>query len=95
MFNYGFVNIDTAGTQSEIVFDYVPNPELIQADIFQRIDESRRQQRIQEGSSRRQEYALLLDVYRQAMEQHRIPQRTPPDVEEIADIGEMPDIEEI
>jgi hypothetical protein len=84
LFNYGFVNIDTAGAKSEIVFDYVPNPELIQADIFQRIDEANRKQRIQEGSARRQEYALLLDVYRQAMEQERIPQRTPPenDIEE-------------
>lgn len=80
LFNYGFVSIDTAGGQSEIVFDYVPNPELIQSDIFQRIDESRRQQRVQEGSTRRQEYALLLDVYRQAMEQQRIPQRTPTDI---------------
>ncbi len=77
LFNYGFVNIDTAGARSEIVFDYVPNPELIQADIFQRIDETQRRRRIQEGASRREEYALLLDVYRQAMEQERIPQRTP------------------
>lgn len=77
LFNFGFVSIDTAGAQSEIVFDYVPNPELIQADIFQRIDEAQRRQRIQEGTSRRQEYALLLDVYRQAMEQELIPQRTP------------------
>lgn len=83
LFNYGFVSIDTAGSQSDIVFDYVPNPELIQSDIFQRIDESRRQQRIQEGSSRRQEYALLLDVYRQAMEQERIPQRTPTDIPDL------------
>lgn len=82
LFNYGFVNIDTAGSASEIVFDFVPNPELIQSDIFQRIDEARRQQRIQEGNTRRQEYAVLLDVYRQAMEQHRIPQRTPTDIEE-------------
>lgn len=83
LFNYGFVSIDTAGSQSDIVFDYVPNPELIQSDIFQRIDESRRQQRIQEGSSRRQEYALLLDVYRQAMEQERIPQRTPTEIPDL------------
>lgn len=80
LFNYGFVSIDTAGSQSDIVFDYVPNPELIQSDIFQRIDEARRQERVREGSSRRQEYALLLDVYRQAMEQQRIPQRTPTDI---------------
>lgn len=80
LFNYGFVSIDTAGTKSDIVFDYVPNPELIQSDIFQRIDEVRRRQRIQDGSTRREEYALLLDVYRQAMEQQRIPQRTPTEI---------------
>jgi len=79
LFNYGFVSIDTAGAKSDIVFDYVPNPELIQSDIFQRLDDFRRQQRINEGSARREEYALLIDVYRQAMEQNRIPQRTPPD----------------
>lgn len=87
IFNFGFVSIDTAGSQTDIVFDYVPHPELVQSDIFQRIDESRRRQRIQDGSTRRQEYALLLDVYRQAMEQQRIPQRTPtelpPDLEEL------------
>lgn len=77
LFNYGFVTIDTAGAPSDIVFDYVPNPELIQSDIFQRLDEFRQQQRIREGSARREEYALLLDVYRQAMEQRLIPQRTP------------------
>jgi len=78
LFNYGFVTVDTAGAKADIVFEYVPNPELIQSDIFQRLDDFRRQQRINEGSARRQEYALLIDVYRQAMEQNRIPQRTPP-----------------
>src|SRR5690606_20319650 len=77
LLNYGFVSVDTAGSKSDIVFDYVPNPELIQSDIFQRIDEAQQNRRVREGSSRRQEYALLLDVYRQAMEQDRIPQRTP------------------
>ncbi len=77
LFNYGFVSVDTAGVKGDIVFDYVPNPELIQSDIFQRLDDFRRQQRINEGSARRQEYAMLIDVYRQAMEQQRIPPRTP------------------
>lgn len=80
LFNYGFVHVQTAGAQTDIVFDHVPNPELIQSDIFERIDESRRRQRTKEEGTRRQEYALLLDVYRQAMEQERIPQRTPPGV---------------
>lgn len=78
LFNYGFVSIDTAGSPSDIVFEYVPNPEVVQSDIFQRLDEFRQQQRVREGSARREEYALLIDVYRQAMEQQRIPQRTPP-----------------
>ena len=82
LFNYGFVTVDTAGAKADIVFEYVPNPELIQSDIFQRLDDFRRQQRINEGSARRQEYALLIDVYRQAMEQNRIPQRTPPEYTE-------------
>lgn len=84
LFNYGFVHIDTAGAQSDIVFEYVINPELIQSDIFQRLDDIKRIQRVQEGSQRREEYALLLDVYRQAMEQNRIPTRTPTetDIEE-------------
>ena len=77
LFNYGFVTVDTAGAKADIVFEYVPNPEIIQGDIFQRLDDFRRQQRINEGSARRQEYALLIDVYRQAMEQQRIPPRTP------------------
>ncbi len=77
LFNYGFVSIDTAGAAADIVFEYVPNPEVIQSDIFQRLDEFRLQQRAREGSERRDEYALLIDVYRQAMEQQRIPERTP------------------
>ena len=77
LFNYGFVSIDTAGAAADIVFEYVPNPEVIQSDIFQRLDEFRLQQRAREGSERREEYALLIDVYRQAEEQRRIPERTP------------------
>jgi hypothetical protein len=81
--NYGFVTIDTAGAKADIVFEYVPNPEVIQSDIFQRLDDYRQKQRIREESTRREEYALLLDVYRQATEQDRIPQRTPKGFEEV------------
>lgn len=84
IFNYGFVTVDTAGAKADIVFEYVPNPELIQSDIFQRLDDYRQRQRIREEGTRREEYALLLDVYRQAMEQDRIPQRTPRGLEESA-----------
>lgn len=77
LFNYGNVKIETAGATADIVFENVPSPNIVQADIFRRLDAFRQQQRIQEGKMRREEYAVLLDVYKQATEQRRIPRRMP------------------
>jgi uncharacterized membrane protein YdbT with pleckstrin-like domain len=77
IFNYGFVNIETAGVDTNIAFEYVPHPSQIQADIFQKLELNQQQQRKQQGADRREEYAVLLDVWRQAEEQKRIPKRTP------------------
>ncbi|MEJ2748709.1 MAG: PH domain-containing protein, partial [Anaerolineae bacterium] len=77
LFNFGNVIIDTAGAQADIVFETVSNPNQVQSDIFKRRDEYRRQQAIKQGDQRRKEYAVLLDVYKQAEEQGRIPRRTP------------------
>ncbi len=77
VFNYGNVKIDTAGAQADIMFDNVVNPSVIQSDIFDRLDNTRKNQRIRDGRARRQEYAVLLDVYRQALEEDRIPRRMP------------------
>ena len=77
LFNFGNVIIDTAGAQADIVFETVSNPNRIQSDIFRRRDQYRRQQTIKQGDQRRKEYAVLLDVYKQATEQDRIPRRTP------------------
>lgn len=77
LFDYGYVLIETAGATADIRFESVPHPSHIQADIFKRLDEYRRQQRVREGAARRQEYAVLVDVYRQIMEQSPIPPRTP------------------
>lgn len=77
LFNYGNVSIDTAGVSADIVFESVVNPSQIQSDIFGRLDAYRQQQRIKEGTQRRREYAVLLDVYRQEMEADRIPRRLP------------------
>lgn len=82
VFNYGNVKIDTAGAQSDIMFDHVPNPSVIQSDIFDRLDSFRKNQRVRDGQNRRQEYAVLLDVYRQALEDNRIPRRMPNEEEE-------------
>lgn len=77
LFNFGNVIIDTAGAQADIVFETVSNPNRVQSDIFKRRDQYRRQQAIKQGDQRRKEYAVLLDVYKQAEEQGRIPRRTP------------------
>lgn len=77
IFNYGFVYMDTAGVDTDITFEYVPHPSQVQADIFQKLELHEQQQRKQLGSDRREEYTVLLDVWRQAIEQDRIPRRTP------------------
>jgi len=79
LFDYGDVNIETAGADSDIVFDRIPHPSQVLSDIFRRLEEFREGQRVKDGESRREEYAVLLDVYRQELEQGRIPRRTPPD----------------
>lgn len=79
IFNYGNVVIETAGASADITFEMVVNPNRVQSDIFQRREAYRVQQQRQEGEQRRKEYAVLLDVYQQAREQGRIPNRTPVD----------------
>ena len=78
LFDYGDVHIETAGADSDIDFDRVPHPSQVLSDIFRRLEEYRENQRRQDGETRRGEYAVLLDVYRQEVERNRIPRRTPP-----------------
>lgn len=87
IFNYGDVIIETAGATADITFEDVPNPSVIQSDVFRRRDAQQQVQRMAEGERRRKEYAVLLDVYKQAEEQGRLPRRTPK-------FEEVPDIEE-
>ncbi|MEZ4516116.1 MAG: cyclic nucleotide-binding domain-containing protein [Chloroflexota bacterium] len=89
IFNYGNVKIDTAGAQADIMFDHVPNPSVIQSDIFERLDNFRNMQRVRDGRARRQEYAILLDVYSQAVEENRIPRRMPEDLLDEEEIEEV------
>ncbi|HZD11725.1 MAG TPA: cyclic nucleotide-binding domain-containing protein [Candidatus Binatia bacterium] len=78
LFNYGNVYIETAGVSADMTFENVANPNQVQRDIFDHREQFRRQQRIRDGAQRRKEYAVMLDVYKQALEQGRIPRRTPP-----------------
>ena len=77
IFNFGDVQIETAGATADITFENVANPNQVQADVFQRRERYRQRQKLRARVQQREEYAVLLDVYHQANEQGRIPQRTP------------------
>ncbi len=77
IFDYGNVHIETAGAGADIVFDKIPRPSKVLSDIFRRLEESREKRRREDGDIRREEYAVLLDVYKQELERDRIPQRMP------------------
>ncbi|MAT95677.1 MAG: hypothetical protein CL608_00800 [Anaerolineaceae bacterium] len=80
IFNYGNVEIETAGAESNLVFEDIPYPSVIQSDIFAQLENMLDEQRRRQRGTRHKEYALLLDVYKQTMEQDRIPDRTPGEV---------------
>ena len=90
VFNYGNVDIETAGDVINLQFDDVPYPSIIQSDIFQRLDDLKETEFEQDTKIRHREYSLLLDVYQQSVEQEMIPQRTPPEIppEELRRISE-------
>ncbi len=93
LFNYGMVKVETAGATSNIVFENVYNPNRIQSEIFARRDAFQRQQVANARRQQRREYGLMLDVYKQALEQGRIPLRTPVgNLEEY--IADLPEDEE-
>ena len=93
LFNYGSVQVETAGAAANIIFENVYNPNRVQNEIFARRDAFQRQQALNARKQQRREYGLLLDVYKQALEQGRIPLRTPTgDMQEYAD--EVPEGEE-
>ncbi|MDX1415955.1 MAG: PH domain-containing protein [Candidatus Promineifilaceae bacterium] len=77
VFDYGNVHIETAGAGSDIVFDKIPRPSIVLSDIFRRLEENREKKRRKDGEMRREEYAVLLDVYKQELERDRIPRRMP------------------
>ena len=77
VWNYGDVHIETAGAVADIIFEQVSHPNRVQSEIFQRLEQHKQRAKVSEGAQRRKEYAVLMDVYKQATEQNRIPRRTP------------------
>jgi membrane protein YdbS with pleckstrin-like domain len=84
IFNFGNVNIETAGASPDIVFETVSNPSRVQSDIFERREVFLGKQRASDREHRRKEFAVMLDVYQQAQESGRIPRRMPPTPEDFA-----------
>ncbi len=78
IFNFGNVEIETAGASPNIVFEKVSNPSQVQSDIFVRREAFLSRQRAADREQRRKEFAVMLDVYQQAQESGRIPRRMPP-----------------
>ena len=65
IFNYGNVMIETAGSTGDLTFEWVMQPRAVQAEIFDRIESMRVQQRKEETERRRQEMAEWFAVYHQ------------------------------
>lgn len=89
LFNFGNVDVATAGANANIVFENVYNPEGIKGDIFRRRNKYEEAQRKKKAESQRKEYSVLLDVFLQEQELNRINRRTP-DFEELEEILETP-----
>lgn len=77
LFNYGFVEIETAGADSKLVFENVANPEAIKNDVFKKQNKFRELQRKKQEAREREVHAIALDVYVQERELNRIGRRTP------------------
>ncbi len=80
LFNYGNVDIETAGDAINLQFDDVPYPSIIQSDLFQRLDDLKEVEFERDTKVRHREYSLLIDVYQQSIEQALIPRRTPSEI---------------
>ncbi len=76
IFNFGNVEIETAGASADITFESVAKPDRVQRDIFKRRDAFKRKQATAQLDQRRLEYAILADVYKQEQDLRHIPRRT-------------------
>ncbi len=77
IFNFGNVEVETAGADSNIVFENVSNPTGVKNDIFKKRSKYQDQKRKNQAERQRREYAVLLDVFMQERELERVNRRTP------------------
>jgi hypothetical protein len=77
IFNFGNVEVETAGADSNIVFENVSNPTGVKNDIFKKRSKFQDQKRKNAAEQQRREYVVLLDVFKQEQELDRMKRRTP------------------
>jgi uncharacterized membrane protein YdbT with pleckstrin-like domain/CRP-like cAMP-binding protein len=75
VFNFGNVKIETAGASADIVFESVGRPNRVQRDIFRRREDLKKKQSVSQREQRREEYAVVADVFQQSQELDHIPRR--------------------
>ncbi|RUA16616.1 MAG: hypothetical protein DSY55_03755 [Clostridia bacterium] len=65
--HFGNVIIQTAATQGEIDFNYVPNPASVHADIFERIEAKKERAMTERSKQRDQDFVKWLAAYHKLM----------------------------
>ena len=88
LFNYGHVEIETAGADAKIVFENVSNPQGVKNDVFRMREKYEKQKANKSAEMDRQRYAIALDVFMQERELKRIGRRTPDFEQAIEEIAE-------
>ncbi len=61
--NFGNVELQTAATDGDLTFDYVPNPRAVSEEIRRRIDSFSRQKELQQARQRAQELPDWFETY--------------------------------
>ena len=73
IFNYGDVIISTAASDEGYTFLMVPNPKLVQATVFQKLDAFRARQEQKRTSDRQRELIEGLEVYHRLLGRGGLP----------------------
>ncbi|MCB0037502.1 MAG: PH domain-containing protein, partial [Anaerolineales bacterium] len=91
IFKFGNVSVETAGADSNIVFENVREPERIQNEIFARRERFRQRQASVDEERQRKDYTILIDLYYQAVQQGRIRRHQPlPEIDDLEEEDEGP-----
>lgn len=77
VFSYGNVHAETAGSDANIIFENVRDPDKIQKEIFAKRENHKKKTATSSAKQQQDEYTILIDMYYQAVQQGRIPGHRP------------------